>query len=277
MVIVDTMQSNKLPSQHMISKISNYMLSPKNMMQTTKMFLTKNQFIENIKVKKQKPKDFYKAKQIQKCFIPGKKDQLFWLFYIMLNGFDNYNMIENNSFTIEKETKIEYISKIKINKTMLRNMKFNKLNEVETELINDEQISLKTFHILCVIENIDFVYLDKHILFSYPSIEIEELENIVAENENNETNSKRLRNLHIIHKINDHYGYEFMNVRLLLNYTKNRLNIENLEHPLYAISHYKLDELKEIALKLNIKLHDDFGTLLKKQELYDVIKLTIHS
>ena len=126
MVIVDTMQSNKLPSQHMISKISNYMLSPKNMMQTTKMFLTKNQFIENIKVKKQKPKDFYKAKQIQKCFVPGKKDQLFWLFYIMLNGFDNYNMIENNSFTIEKETKIEYISKIKINKTMKKTILYSR-------------------------------------------------------------------------------------------------------------------------------------------------------
>ena len=115
----------------MISKISNYMLSPKNMMQVTKLFLTKNSHMENIQPIKEKPKAFYKEKQLQKCFVPGKKDQLFWLFYIMLNGFDNYNMIENNSFTMEKETKIQYISMIKSNKTMLRNMKFNKLNEVE--------------------------------------------------------------------------------------------------------------------------------------------------
>lgn len=257
----------------MISKISNYMLSPKNMMQVTKLFLTKNSHMENIQPIKEKPKAFYKEKQLQKCFVPGKKDQLFWLFYIMLNGFDNYNMIENNSFTMEKETKIQYISMIKSNKTMLRNMKFNKLNEVENGLINDEEISLKTFHILCVLENIDFVYLDKHILFSHPHIETEELENIV--NIGDQTKPTKLTNLHVIHKINNHYGYEFVNPKLLLNYSQNRLIIENLEHPLNAISRYKLDELKEIALKLNIKLQDEFGTHLKKQELYDRIKLTI--
>ena len=277
------MQYNKIqPSQHIISKISNYMLSPKNMLNVTKHFLSKTPNIELIKTVKPKQKEFYKTKQLQKCFVPGKKDQLFWLFYIILNGFDDYNMIGSNSFSIEKDIKIQYITKIKTNKTMLRNMKFNKLNEVETELINDEQISLKTFHILCVLENIDFVYLDKHILFSYPSLEIEELENIVQNefeegDQNSQNNSNKLSNLHIIHKINEHYGYEFVNAKLLLNYTKNRLNIENLEHPLYAISHYKLDDLKEIASKLNICLYDTYGTLLKKQELYDTIKSTIYS
>ena len=188
-------------------------------------------------------------------------------------------MIGSNSFSIEKDIKIQYITKIKTNKTMLRNMKFNKLNEVETEMINDEQISLKTFHILCVLENIDFVYLDKHILFSYPSLEIEELENIVQnEFEEGDQHSQfnKLSNLHIIHKINEHYGYEFVNANYSL-IIQNRLNIENLEHPLYAISHYKLDDLKEIRSKLNICLYDTYGTLLKKQELYDTIKSTIYS
>ena len=265
-------------SQHMISKINNYMLSPKNMLQITKGYLTNNPHISATKPVKPKQKDFYKAKQLQKCFVPGKKDQLFWLFYIMLNGFDDYNMIGNNSFVIEKDTKIQYINKIKTNKTMLRNMKFNKLSEVETELINDEKISLKTFHILCVLENIEFVYLNKNILFSYPGIEIDELETVVQNESNNlDTKDCKFGKLHIIHKINEHYGYEFANTKMLLNYTQNRLNIENLEHPLYAISHYKMEELKIIASKMNIKLHDEFGTSLKKQELYDTIKTAIYS
>lgn len=253
------------------------MLSPKNMMQITKTMLTKNENLKLIKANKQKPKQFFKEKQLQKYFVPGKEDQLFWLFFIMLNGFDEYNMITSNSFTLEKELKINYINKIKSNKTMLRNMKFNKLNDIETELINDKCISLKTFHILCVLENIEFVYLDKNVLFSYPEIDISELEIIVNnENENNSLMQTKLGKLNIIHKINEHYGYEFVNPKLLLNYIQNRLLISNLEHPLYAISHYKMDELKDIASKLNIKLHDEFGISLKKQELYDIIKSTIY-
>lgn len=274
------MQYNKSQTQHMITKISNYMLSPKNMMQITKTMLTKNENLKLIKANKQKPKQFYKEKQLQKYFVPGREDQLFWLFFIMLNGFDEYNMITSNSFTLEKELKINYINKIKSNKTMLRNMKFNKLNDIETELINDKCISLKTFHILCVLENIEFVYLDKNVLFSYPEIDISELENIVSivnnENENNSLMQTKLGKLNIIHKINEHYGYEFVNPKLLLNYIQNRLLISNLEHPLYAISHYKMDELKDIASKLNITLHDEFGISLKKQELYDIIKSTIY-
>lgn len=267
------MQYNQ--KQHMISKISNYMLSPKNMMVVKKSMLTNNSNINLVRNTKKPPKTFYKEKQLQKCFVPGKKDQLFWLFYIMLNGFDEYNMVTRNSFTLEKELKISYIKKIKSNKTMLRNMKFNKLNEVETELINEEHISLKTFHILCVLEDLEFVYLDKNILFSYPVIDSHELESIVNDEENSNTHS--LNKLHVVHKINEHYGYEFVTPKLLLNYTKNRLNIENLENPLYSIGHYKIDDLKDIASKLNIKLHDDFGKMLKKQELYEQIKIMLYS
>lgn len=260
-------------SQHMIEKIQNYMLSPKNMVKVTKAFLTNNKYLKEVTTKrKPSTNKFYKEKQLQKCFVPGKKDQLFWLFFILLNGFDEYNMITNNSFTIEKEVKIKYIEKIKSNKTMLRNMKFNKLNEVETELINDEHISLKTFHILCVLEDLEFIYLDKNILFSYPELNIEELKNIVDDDAN-----KQMNNLHVIHKINEHYGYEFVSCKLLLNYVNNRLVIENLEHPLYAVSYYKLDDLKIIANKLNISLNDEFGRSLKKQELYDFIKITIYN
>ena len=86
-----------------------------------------------------------------------------------------------------------------------------------------------------------------------------------------------MNNLHVIHKINEHYGYEFVSCKLLLNYVNNRLLIENLEHPLYAVSYYKLDDLKIIANKLNISLNDEFGRSLKKQELYDFIKITIYN
>ena len=79
---------------------------------------------------------------------------------------------------------------------MLRNMKFNKLNDIENELINDERISLKTFHILCVIENLEFVYLDKNILFSYPEISIEDVEELIG----SQVENSPLNKVHMIHK-----------------------------------------------------------------------------
>ena len=73
----------------------------------------------------------------------------------------------------------------------------------------------------------------------------------------------------------EYYGYEEMNIRMIESYMKNRYLIDNLEHPLYSIGHYKLDDLKFIAGKLKINLYDDIGNALKKNDLYEQIKCTI--
>ena len=82
-----------------LNSIQNHMLSPKNMM--------------NI-ANNQKP-NFYKPRVVekkkanisnlvrQKMFIPGKKDTLFWIFYILKNGFDKYNLIGSNEYVYEKK------------------------------------------------------------------------------------------------------------------------------------------------------------------------------
>ena len=274
--------------QHMIDIMSNYMLSPKQLMkcsnQLAEMRLLnssinmKHNEIHSRQVEKHSSKQTIRTKhENKKYFIPGKKDQLFWLFYILNFGHDAYNMIGSNEFTHEKETKISYIQRVKENKSMLRSMKFNKLSEVESELLNDSTISLKTFHVLCILENIEFIYLDKHIFYSYPALDIDDLEKRVNLSPNTSTLDEHFENepkhkINVIHKVHDQYGFEYVNNKLLLNYIKNRYVIDNLEHPLYSVGHYKLDEIKLIASKLNIPLCDEVGKPLKKQQLYDVIQ-----
>ena len=79
------MQYNKIqPSQHIISKISNYMLSPKNMLNVTKHFLSKTPNIELIKTVKPKQKEFYKTKQLKNALF--LENNYFGCFTLFLTG-----------------------------------------------------------------------------------------------------------------------------------------------------------------------------------------------
>ena len=86
-------------SQHMISKIQNYMLSPKNLMKISNNFLSKEKHLSLISksTKKVKSKQIL-VKPNAKYFVPGKTDKLFWLFYIMLHGLKNIISLEKKVF-----------------------------------------------------------------------------------------------------------------------------------------------------------------------------------
>lgn len=57
----------------------------------------------------------------------------------------------------------------------------------------------------------------------------------------------------------------------LQNILKSYYVIENIEKPLKAFSNYKLDDLVNIAEKLNINIYDEHTKKKKKQELYENI------
>ena len=96
--------------------------------------------VENKPVKVLKPKDtIYK---------PGKKDSLFWCFYILKYGLSKYEMeVGNQHFTIEKQEKFKYIDEIRKtnNKDLIKTHKIKPLSLLEDDLANQERISIKTF------------------------------------------------------------------------------------------------------------------------------------
>ena len=77
----------------------------------------------------------------------------------------------------------------------------------------------------------------------------------------------------IIHVVNNIYGCESISINELEKYELNRFNIENYDKPLKCIGSFKIDELKELAKKLNIEINNK----INKPELYQNIQSKINS
>ena len=99
-----------------------------------------------------------KDNEIKNIFVPNKKDKLFWCFYIMKYGMDNYNLIIQNHFKIETSIKLDTAESL-INYEILLKQHKLKRQEIENELVNEKKISLRGLHALCLIHNINILII----------------------------------------------------------------------------------------------------------------------
>ena len=93
-----------------------------------------------------------------KPFTPFQKDKLFWCFFIILKGHEEYEMNHSNSFSLEKKIKIETVEKLKSIKEKLKELKL-KRTELEDNLVNSNTISIKGLCALCLVHNISITYV----------------------------------------------------------------------------------------------------------------------
>lgn len=231
-------------NKHMIENMGNYMLTNKNIIS----FLDNCLVID--KVEKKKKVSFKPSNNIQKLFFPCQEDNLFWLYYIMINGIENYKMLGEHTFSIESQEKMKCIETLKTHKNIIKELK-TKIIDCENDLINNKKISLSTFIVLCTIKNINPCIVFKNIYFIYDNTENPSF---------------------IVHKVNGLYGYEPFNETLYSGVKTNRYEIQNINKPIKAISNYKIDEIKNIAESLHISLFDDNTKNKNKIMLYDDIK-----
>jgi len=181
-------------------------------------------------------------KKTEKNFIPYEKDKLFWCFYIFKHGLGDYEIMENKNIVKEKEEKIKYIEKIRKNKSLLKSHKIKLLPNIESNLLNDDVITLKTFHVLCILENINYLLIDKHFYY----------EKRVDED----------TPVFTLHKNKDIYSYEINKIN---DYKTTKYPKIEVDKSFQCISSYTLKDLKEIYTKLNIEVNP----LWKKKELYE--------
>ena len=59
------------------------------------------------KVEKKKKIAFKPSGNIQKLFFPCQDDNLFWLYYIMINTIENYKMLGDHTYSIEYQEKMK--------------------------------------------------------------------------------------------------------------------------------------------------------------------------
>jgi hypothetical protein len=214
-----------------------------------------------------------------KPFTPFQKDKLFWCFFIILNGYEEYEMNRSNSFSLEKQIKIETVEKLKSIKDKLKDLKL-KRTELEDELVNKPVISLKGLCALCLVHNVSITYI-----FGRKYCEIANeagpseagpseagpseppKKGIIIQNEKKEDSLKWTENE--LDKTNTDY---------LTKIREEYWLIENIQKPLKAPSAYTLSDLQVIAEKLQIEPHTIVNEKTKaktKTKLYEEILQSI--
>lgn len=192
--------------------------------------------------------DLTKYKILEKydksLFIPKHQDKLFWSLYILKYGLNKYNLNYNNRFSVEKELKINAVTFMKTNK---HNVKVKK-TEVESNLLFDKKLSMESLSLLSNYLNINIRVVFNKYYYDFLNNENENYFNIFY---------------------NNNYGVNLDN-----NYNVNiddKLLILNPNKPINSISYYKLDDLYNLAKKLQIEILNHDNKKKNKKELYDEI------
>jgi hypothetical protein len=68
--------------------------------------------------------------------IPNDNDSLFWCLYIIKNGLTHYSQLTNRNLIIEKKLKIEYVERLRKEKQLIKQYKFDTLTNIENSLSN---------------------------------------------------------------------------------------------------------------------------------------------
>ena len=185
-----------------------------------------------------KPKFISKKETIYR---PRQKDSLFWCFYILKNGFSNYEMeINNQYFVVEKTEKFKYIELIRKNKDILKIHKIKPLTELEDDLANKDKISVKTFFALCVLEDINVLLVDKRKILEITckDIDHEHPVNIIHRNS----------------KTYEHHIELDVTPIMVQQYRDTYYTMSSFDATIKSMGSYKLDELTELCKKLNINI-----------------------
>ena len=187
------------------------------------------------------------------------KDTLFWCYYIIKYGYEDYEMVTQR-FSVEKNLKIECINKIREDKELLKKYKL-KRSEIESELLNDERLTLKGFLAICIYDNINFMLIDNRKYY-------ELIINSEIQSDQPECNIIKCERGKYTVDITDEVD---VIENKITNYRNNFYKIDNLTKPIKAFSTYSLTDLIQICESLKISVTTPDGKKMKKKELYTEI------
>jgi hypothetical protein len=200
--------------------------------------------------------DLKYVKEVKKIanpfFIPRQKDTLFWCFYILVNGIDKYENLNIINIVVEKNLKIEYVERLRLKKDLLKMHKCGALLHLENSLVNEQKIDIKTFIALCILENINVIYVKQNCYFEL------------------QMNSQL--DVQIIHFFPEKHKFGLeVNSFKAIEYRNSLYQITNVEKPIKAISSYKSEELVEIGEKLGLETKKTDGKTMLKKDIYEKI------
>jgi hypothetical protein len=272
-------KSQNTNKSNLLYELEDYMFTSKNMNRYTK------HMIQNVTKPKSSTKNIehinkepintinkgvvtLKEKKRETMYKPKQKDSLFWCFYILKNGFFNYEMeINNQYFVVEKNEKFKYIEVLRKNKDILKIHKIKPLTELEDDLANKDKISIKTFVALCIFENINMLLVNNRKIYELLSTDIDEKNPI-----------------HVVHRNNKTYEHSIEldpTDEIIQKYRDTYYKMNNFETTLKSMASYKLEELIELCKKFNINIEEckdsqkDFEKGKKKMSKKDIYNLLV--
>lgn len=237
-----------------INEIQYYILNENNITNYLKykVISEKKEYIKTEKIVEKK------VHQKPSIFVPREQDSLFWCYYIIKNGDSKYEMLNNRNLLTTKQIKIELVSKIRENKQIVKTYKFDTITSLESNLANDNNISIKTIMTLCAIENINLVFISRKTYFEFLN--------------NDSDNIYIIRELESQSKYTKKYGYEIANDDTLNEIRATFYKVETLDKPIKALSSYKVQDLIDMCNKLAIEVkNNETGKNKNKNELYESI------
>jgi hypothetical protein len=245
----------------MLTTLEPFMLTAKMLQTSTKYKIIENDNLSNEKTKlscsvstiKKTPQSQLSAPPQppimlnKSTFVPIQKDTLFWCFYIMKHGLENYNLLGEHTFVIEKKLKFQYVEDCRKQSDYLKSKKLISMSELENQLANDNVIQLGTFLSLCVLENLNVIYFNSTTYYEIVSTEFGVTH--VIEKQPTPPSLKYKKS-----KLDYNYGYVGLLNEDLKTHRLSCYKMETLDKPLKCISSYKVKEIEDIChlFKINI-------------------------
>tara|TARA_Y100000389_G_C17471366_1_gene531527 strand:- start:5822 stop:6445 length:624 start_codon:yes stop_codon:yes gene_type:complete len=187
---------------------------------------------------------FRKYKYETKKELNNNYDKLFFNFLCIISP-DKLSYEYNRIY--EKNIKYEMSHK-------MINFKYKQIDNVINNLCYEDDINLHTLSALASFNNVNLIYSNNNI-YSVLFVSNDSDKPFFLVNMNKDI-------------------YQICKDKLE-KIKSNCYNVENISKPIYSITHYKLDDLKEIIDKMKIELEID--KKYKKQELYDKIKQQLNN
>ena len=196
-----------------------------------------------------------KIEDLNKNFIfPCENDSLFWCLYIIKNGFINYSQLKNRNLIVEKKLKIEYVERLRKEKQLIKQFKFDTIVNIENRLANENIIDNKTFLTLCVLGNLN-IFLIVNKTYYELNMNDSNIAYIVKYFENKKK-----------------YGFEETTKDILEQIKNDYYKVDNIDKPIKSFASYKTSDLLDICKKLGIETLDkDKNKEKSKKDLYELI------
>ena len=242
-----------------LNELQDYILNDENIQKSLRMKMIKHKCNDKIDKQNIKKMDLKNHVKTSTLFIPNYQDSLFWCFFIMKYGDVKYEMLNNKNSLLAKQLKIDFVSNIRKNKDVIKTYKFDTKSNIESNLVNDNNLNSKTFLALCAVENINVIYISKK---TYYELLMNDSNIIYIVHELPSSQSKYCNK----------YGFEMATEELLANIRSSLYKIDNVDKPIKAASSYKIQDLIEICNKLAIEtMNKDTGKTKSKNDLYESI------